>query len=72
MTEEELISKLKQIEEQARLTLEEFPKRLTRERQRMIIALARYVRADIEDRTPGPGESLPVYRPLDSDVPSEH
>lgn len=69
MTEEELISKLKQIEEQARLTLEEFPKRLTRERQRMIIALARYIRADTEDRTPGPGEPLPVYRALDSDNP---
>jgi len=52
MNEEELISKLRQIEEQARLTLEEFPKNLTRERQRMIIALARYIRADIEDRTP--------------------
>ena len=52
MNEEELISKLKQIEEQARLTLEEFPKTLTRERQRMIIALAKYIRADVEDRTP--------------------
>ena len=52
MNEEELISKLRQIEEQARLTLEEFPKTLTRERQLMIIALAKYIRADIEDRTP--------------------
>jgi len=30
MNEDELVSKLEQIEEQARLTLEEFPKRLTR------------------------------------------
>ncbi|MGQ0546258.1 MAG: hypothetical protein ACT4P3_13120 [Betaproteobacteria bacterium] len=58
MNEEELISKLRQIEEQARLTLEEFPKNLTRERQRMIIALAKYIRADIEDRTPASAEAL--------------
>lgn len=61
MNEEELISKLKQIEEQARLTLEEFPKNLTRERQRMIIALAKYIRADLEDRTPTSGDAFPRY-----------
>ena len=46
MDQEELIRKLTQIEEQAQLTLEEFPKSLTKERQRMIIALARYIRSD--------------------------
>jgi hypothetical protein len=48
MDQEELLAKLRQIEEQARLTLEEFPKNLTRERQRMIIALSKYVRTEIE------------------------
>jgi hypothetical protein len=42
----ELITKLRQIEEQAQLTLDEFPKTLTKERQRMIIALARYIRTE--------------------------
>lgn len=51
MNQEELISKLDQIEEQAQLTLEEFPKTLTRERQRMIIALAKYIRSELVERT---------------------
>jgi hypothetical protein len=41
---EELLSKLELIEEQARLTLDEFPRHLTKERQRMIIALAKNIR----------------------------
>jgi hypothetical protein len=45
---EEFIQKLDQIEEQAQLTLAEFPKTLTKERQRMIIALVRYIRAEAE------------------------
>ena len=72
MNEDELVSKLEQIEEQARLTLEEFPKRLTRERQRMIIALAKYIRSELTDRTLRPGESLPHFNPADTDIPSEH
>ena len=72
MNEDELISKLEQIEEQARLTLEEFPKNLTRERQRMIIALAKYIRAELNDRVSRPGESFPRFDILDTDVPSEH
>jgi hypothetical protein len=53
MNQQELIAKLRQIEEQARLTLEEYPKNLTRERQRMIIALAKYIRAELgEHSTP--------------------
>jgi len=51
MDQEELIRKLAQIEEQAQLTLEEFPKRLTKERLRMIIALARYIRTEASNAT---------------------
>ena len=43
METEELLSKLDMIEEQAKHTLEEFPQ-LTKERQRMIIALAKHIR----------------------------
>ena len=45
---DEFNQKLDQIEEQAQLTLAEFPKTLTKERQRMIIALVRYLRAEAE------------------------
>ena len=48
MDSDELNQKLDQIEEQAQLTLAEFPKTLTKERQRMIIALVRYIRAEAE------------------------
>jgi hypothetical protein len=47
MNRERLAAKLEQIEEQARLTLEEFPQHLTRERLRMIIALARYMKSEL-------------------------
>jgi hypothetical protein len=47
MDQEELISKLSLIEEQAQLTLEEFPKDLTKVRQRMIIALAKSIRSQL-------------------------
>ena len=45
---EEFQQKLDQIEEQAQLTLAEFPKTLTKERQRMIIALVRYIRSEAD------------------------
>lgn len=48
---DEFSQKLDQIEEQAQLTLAEFPKTLTKERQRMIIALVRYIRAEAERGT---------------------
>ena len=48
---DEFNQKLDQIEEQAQLTLAEFPKTLTKERQRMIIALVRYIRAEAERAT---------------------
>jgi CHASE3 domain sensor protein len=48
MDQEEFLQKLSQIEEQAQLTLAEFPKTLTKERQRMIIALVRYIRSEAD------------------------
>jgi hypothetical protein len=48
MDQEELKLKLRQIEEQAQLTLSEFPSTLTKQRQRMIVALARYIRTELE------------------------
>lgn len=53
----DLIAKLDQIEEQARLTLAEFPKNLTKERQRMIIALVRAVRFELAHTPAAPLES---------------
>lgn len=53
MNRKDLIKKLDQIEEQARATLDEYPN-LVRERQRMIIALTRFVRSEVsesEERT---------------------
>ena len=56
--QEELNAKLQQIEEQAQLTLSEFPKTLTKERQRMIIALVRYIRTELELSPPRAAEAL--------------
>ena len=41
---QELLAKLDLIEQQARLTLDEFPRELRKERQRMIISLAKNIR----------------------------
>jgi hypothetical protein len=49
MERTELLSKLELIEEQARLTLDEYPQHLTRERQRMIIALIKQLRWELTD-----------------------
>jgi len=49
MQTEELLSKLDLIEEQAKHTLEEFPQHLTKERQRMIIALVKHIRWALTD-----------------------
>jgi hypothetical protein len=46
---EELIAKLDIIEEQARLTLEELPRELKKERQRTIIALVKHIRSAATD-----------------------
>ncbi|HET7197243.1 MAG TPA: hypothetical protein VFI86_01130 [Burkholderiales bacterium] len=50
---EELLAKLDLIEEQARLTLEELPHTLKKERQRMIISLVKHIRWAATD--PGVG-----------------
>lgn len=70
MDQEELISKLGQIEEQAQLTLTEFPQTLTKERQRMIIAPAKYLRSHILSsaepavREPAAAQSIEDITPL--------
>ena len=46
MNRQDLVAKLNQIVEQAQLTLQD-PKSLTSERQRMIIALARFVSSEV-------------------------
>jgi predicted outer membrane protein len=46
MNQQNLVAKLNQIVEQAQLTLQD-PKSLTAERQRMIIALARFISAEM-------------------------
>ena len=56
MDKRELLNKLAQIEEHARFTLDEFPLTLTKERQRMIIALARYIRTELSASTDMPPE----------------
>ena len=58
MDQDDFHQKLDQIEEQAQLTLAEFPKTLTKERQRMIIALVRYIRAEAQR-----GVALPRLEP---------
>ena len=52
MQNDELLSKLDLIEEQARLTLDEYPQHLTKERQRMIIALVKHIRWAMTDKNP--------------------
>ena len=63
MQSEELLSKLELIEEQARLTLDEHPRHLTKERQRMIISLAKHIRWLLND-TSEAVVRLPVDRRL--------
>jgi hypothetical protein len=47
MTEEEMLEKLKQIEEQARMTLNELPLRLAKHRLKLLIGLAQYMQTAI-------------------------
>lgn len=48
INQEDFLSKIGQIEEHARLTLEDYPNRdLVKERQRMIIALTKFIRTEI-------------------------
>lgn len=64
MQSEELLSKLELIEEQARLTLDEHPRHLTQERQRMIISLAKHIRWLLSDTDAEATIRLPVDRRL--------
>ena len=61
MESEELMSKLELIEEQARLTLEEFPRHLAKERQRLIISLSKHIRWLLAEADP----EATLGRPLD-------
>jgi len=53
MNQNDLVAKLNQIVEQAQLTLQN-PRSLTTERQKMIIALARFVSAEMSHPSPTP------------------
>ena len=67
MTPDEIIGKLQQIEEQAALTLHEYPHGLTVERQRLILGLARQLRSHLQDEL---RESL--RHPAASDSEAQH
>jgi hypothetical protein len=47
MTEEEMLEKLKQIEDQARMTLSELPRQLAKDRLLLVIGLAQYMQTAI-------------------------
>ena len=50
MNQQNVVAKLNQIVEQAQLTLQD-PQRLAGERQRLIIALARFICAEMQHRS---------------------
>ena len=66
---EELIRKLEQIEQQAALTLSEYPHGLTVERQRLIVGIAKQIRThligelELGQRQPAQNDSGPESRP---------
>lgn len=60
MNHQNLLVKLNQIVEQAQLTLQD-PHRLTPERQRMIIALARFVSTEVSNLELGRSEVPPPF-----------
>jgi hypothetical protein len=65
---EELIAKALQIEEQAALTLAEYPRGLTVERQRLIIGIAKQIRAHLEDQMRAGDRRLPDARAEDTEA----
>lgn len=71
---EELITKLEQIEQQAALTLSEYPHGLTIERQRLIVGIAKQVRGHLMDqlqlRHPAQNDSRGGAEP-ESQVPAD-
>jgi hypothetical protein len=64
METEELLFKLDLIEEQAHQTLEEFPQHLTKERQRMIIALVKHIRWMVTEAPPMADPEATVPAPV--------
>lgn len=70
---EELVAKMLQIEEQVSLTLQEYPHGHTVERQRLVFAIARQVRAHLSDqlaagnRQPFNARAEPHLRVVDGD-----
>lgn len=69
---EELIAKIEQIEEQVSLTLHEYPRGHTIERQRLVLAIARQVRTHLSDQLAAGGRkpviTEPQLRAVDSDA----
>ncbi len=59
MNHHNIVAKLNQIVEQAQLTLQD-PGNLTRERQRMIIALARFVSNEMSIGSPVESSAFPL------------
>ena len=71
MTDQDLLAKLEQIEEHARLTLSDYPSRdLVRERQRMIIALTKFIRSNVAMRGIGVAAEETVPPPAAGERPS--
>lgn len=58
MNQQNVVAKLNQIVEQAQLTLQD-PQRLASERQRLIIALARFISAEMQHRSSDGSPPLP-------------
>jgi hypothetical protein len=56
MNHQNVLAKLQQIIEQAQLTLQD-PKNLTSERQKLIIALARFILTEISNPSPKPPDA---------------
>src|SRR5687767_13102197 len=71
---EELIGKIEQIEEQVQLTLHEYPRGHTIERQRLVLAIAKQIRAHLTDqlaaggRKPVIAEAEPYLRVIEGEA----
>lgn len=61
---EEIVTKLEQIEQQAALTISEYPHGLTVERQRLIVGLARQLRMHVRDQLRQGKRSPDVPEPM--------
>ena len=54
-----MLGKLSQIEEQAQLSVYEFPKGMGLERQRLVLALTRFLKAHVQDVASEEGRGPP-------------